>query len=481
VGWQYAGGTVTWTDNVVVSGQLSKAPPALAAFGGALHMVHLGDSSNRIWHSVFDGSSWSANTPIPDQRSKAPPALATYEDRCPSLRLHIVHLGDSSNRIWHSEFDGREWTRNFYLADQLSKAGPALSPFAGRLHLVHLGDTSNRIWQTSFDGLVFSVRLGLKVLVEPDRFSLHTMLYEMATVYATADFRVVELGREDLDLPDLEVVDIGQCRGVICAGNGSTQEQATLFSNRGGLGPTDVAAYFVDSTVMATNGCAVHPVGVPACIVTKSASQWTLGHEVGHVLCLRHVTGLDNLMTGDGTDNITNPPANLTAAQIATMQGAASAIDCRGVIITLTRASVVAALRPDEPDYSEAAATLGEAALPHLADLVRSADPLLAAKATSLAGTIGGEAAGEAVLQAARHEAVGVRAAAAYAARGLPERGASPILLALMDDDHPSVVKQAVAAAGGSSDEDIRARLREIESSHDSPAVRESARRALSR
>ena len=123
--------SVGWTQNVVVSGQLSKASPALAAFGDRLHMVHLGDSSNRIWHSQFDGSSWSTNVAIPDQLSKASPALANYEDRCARERLHIAHLGDSSNRIWHSEFDGDNWTRNFYLADQLSKAAPALGPFSG--------------------------------------------------------------------------------------------------------------------------------------------------------------------------------------------------------------------------------------------------------------------------------------------------------------------------------------------------------------
>jgi len=146
------------------------------------------------------------------------------------------------------------------------KRSPAVSPassLARRLHLVHLGDTSNRIWQTSFDGLALLVRLGLKVLVEPDRFSFHTMLYEMATVYATADFRVVELDREDLEISDLEVVDVGDCRGTICEGNGSTADQATLFANRNGLGSTDVAAYFVDSTVKAFNGCAVHPKDVP--------------------------------------------------------------------------------------------------------------------------------------------------------------------------------------------------------------------------
>src|SRR5215218_3224113 len=116
--------TVGWTQNVVVSGQLSKASPALAAFGDRLHMVHLGDSSNRIWHSQFDGSSWSTNVAIPDQLSKASPALAAFGDR-----LHMVHLGDSSNRIWHSQFDGSSWSTNVAIPDQLSKASPALAAF----------------------------------------------------------------------------------------------------------------------------------------------------------------------------------------------------------------------------------------------------------------------------------------------------------------------------------------------------------------
>jgi HEAT repeats len=474
--WMQSDGT---PGNERISGQQSKAAPALAAFEDTVHMVHVGDSSNRLWHSESDGDSWTTNIAIADQLSKAAPALAAFEDKCARRRLHLAHLGDTSNRIWHSEYDGNTWTRNLYLSDQLGKAGPALSPFASRLHLIHLGDTSNRIWHTSYDGLAFSVRLGLKVLVEPARYSFHTMLYEMGTVYATADFRVVELGTEELDLPDLEIVDVGECKGTLCPGNGSTDDQAALFSNRNGLGSTDVAVYFVDSTVKALNGCAVHPEDVPGCIVTKSASRWTLGHEVGHVLCLPHVTDSNNLMTDGGTDNITNAPPNLTDSQISTMQDAASAIDCRGDIIALTRAAVVAALTPDEVDYEYVAKTLGEDALPQLEELVRTADPLLAAKATSLAGTIGGQGAAPTISGAARHEEIGVRAAAAYAARGLPEEAAAPVLLLLMNDDHPAVVKQAVAGASGSGDEDIVERLRDLESSHESAAVREAARKAL--
>ena len=52
-------------------------------------MVHLGDSSNDIWHSTYDGGSWTENVLIRNQKSKAAPALAVLQDR-----LHMVHLGD---------------------------------------------------------------------------------------------------------------------------------------------------------------------------------------------------------------------------------------------------------------------------------------------------------------------------------------------------------------------------------------------------
>ena len=57
-----------WSPNVAIADQLSKATPGLASFDGGLRMVHLGDSSNKIWHSVFDGASWS---PIADSHPDA--------------------------------------------------------------------------------------------------------------------------------------------------------------------------------------------------------------------------------------------------------------------------------------------------------------------------------------------------------------------------------------------------------------------------
>jgi hypothetical protein len=130
----------------LIPDQKSKASPALAALPNRLHMVHLGDSSNDIWHSSFDGMNWSESTPVLHQKSKAPPALAVFDGR-----LHMVHLGDSSNDIWHSTYDGGSWTENVPVRNQKSKVSPALAVLQNRLHMVHLGDESNQLWHSIYD------------------------------------------------------------------------------------------------------------------------------------------------------------------------------------------------------------------------------------------------------------------------------------------------------------------------------------------
>ena len=53
-------------------------------------MVHLEAAPNNIWHSNFNGTRWTPNENS-DQKSKASPALATFGGR-----LHMVHLGNTS-------------------------------------------------------------------------------------------------------------------------------------------------------------------------------------------------------------------------------------------------------------------------------------------------------------------------------------------------------------------------------------------------
>ncbi|HEY0761554.1 MAG TPA: M12 family metallopeptidase [Pyrinomonadaceae bacterium] len=146
--------------NTRIPGQKSKFTPALAVFNDRLHMVHLGNSSNDIWWSIFDGAKWrkpdgtEGNERIPGQKSQSTPALAVFNDR-----LHMVHLGDSSKDIWWSIYDGVSWKKsngsdgNERIPDQKSQASPALAVFEDRLHMVHLGNSSNDIWWSMYDGV----------------------------------------------------------------------------------------------------------------------------------------------------------------------------------------------------------------------------------------------------------------------------------------------------------------------------------------
>ena len=107
----------------------------------------------------------------------------------------------------------------------------------------------------------------------------------------------------------------------------TTTEQNTLFDNRNNVGANEVVAYFVRSTVPPFNGCAAHPANRPGAVVVQGATQWTLAHEIGHVLGLSHVNDNNRLMTGNGTANITNPPPDLIGSEIQTMKNSQLTID----------------------------------------------------------------------------------------------------------------------------------------------------------
>jgi hypothetical protein len=183
------------------------------------------------------------------------------------------------------------------------------------------------------------VTLHLKRLFPPD-VSLRTMLISMRVVYNTADIGVIVGSREDLTGPGFATlldVSVGKCESTAL-----TPEQTQLFANRNHAAATDVVIYLVRSTTPTFNGCAAHPTNQAGAIIAQIASQWTLAHEVGHVLTLRHVDDppppdpaappakLDSLMTGRGTQRITNPPPDLSSTEATNMTTTVLAHNCPG-------------------------------------------------------------------------------------------------------------------------------------------------------
>jgi hypothetical protein len=159
-----------------------------------------------------------------------------------------------------------------------------------------------------------TVRLHVKCLTPPTRFSIATMVSNIRSVYATAQVGVRYVSFETLSLASLNDIDVGSCvMGTV------TTEQSLLFSHRNSAGANDVVVYLVRSTVPPYNGCAAYPSGEPGAVVASGASAWTMAHEIGHVLGLGHVNDNNRLMTGNGTDNITNLPPDLIASESSTM------------------------------------------------------------------------------------------------------------------------------------------------------------------
>lgn len=66
------------------------------------------------------------------------------------------------------------------------------------------------------------------------------------------------------------------------------------------------------------------PPRLPGAAVASGASAWTLAHEIGDVLGLSQVDDNNRPMTGNGTDNITNPPPDIVASESATMPASPS-------------------------------------------------------------------------------------------------------------------------------------------------------------
>ncbi len=150
--WTYSDGR--WNGGADIEGQSSKTHVALSTFQNRLHMVHLGMTSNDIWHSTYDGNRWTRNVKIQGQKSKTTPALSVLRNQ-----LHMVHQGDKSNSLWHSINNGNGWTVNVRLRFSSGKA-PALGrvpngPMSGHVHMVFRAGgniESQSLWHTQYDG-----------------------------------------------------------------------------------------------------------------------------------------------------------------------------------------------------------------------------------------------------------------------------------------------------------------------------------------
>jgi hypothetical protein len=181
------------------------------------------------------------------------------------------------------------------------------------------------------------LRLHLKILVQPTRFTIARMLESMRQVYEPVGFLVEVVSCEVLSLATLEELSIDcpdpaqRCHLMPCENTNLHPEHIALFRNRNSIEANELAVYFVRQTDPGLNGICDHPPGQPGVVVTSQASEWTLGHEIGHALGLSHVMDSNSLMIDPslgGTNSITNPPPDLAASEVTTMTASALTLPC---------------------------------------------------------------------------------------------------------------------------------------------------------
>ena len=106
------------------------------------------------------------------------------------------------------------------------------------------------------------------------------------------------------------LLDIAQTDCPLTIGGNASRdpEEIALFALGRDSCPHNFLVYFVRSNSMGLFGCSAFPVGQPGVSVADSASQYTFGHEICHVLHLPHDARANNLMTGAGTTTLPATP-----------------------------------------------------------------------------------------------------------------------------------------------------------------------------
>ncbi|MGU3543372.1 hypothetical protein [Methylobacterium sp. A52T] len=292
-------------------------------------------------------------------------------------------------------------------------------------------------------------------------------------MYATIGVAVQLVSTETLNIPSLQVVNVGRC-----AGSGFTQDQERLFQNRNSVSKNEVVAYLVRQTIPPLNGCATHPPGQPAIIFVRNSSKWTLGHEVGHVLGLGHVPSTDRLMTGGGTWNITNEPPDLTAQEGEVMRGSPYTIDVSvsAEIIEAGDANmghnesisddVAAFLESDEPDYDAGGRKFrgNNEAISKVEQVASDANARLITrtKAVYLLSLLDEQAFSRTANVLGSQENEDLKVAVASGALNISAQIAAPLLVKLLDDQDVGVRKASLMSIPGGMADSVTPEAREL-------------------
>jgi hypothetical protein len=180
--------------------------------------------------------------------------------------------------------------------------------------LVAVPDRTSRVvglptsaWRERLD--VLELRLTLRIGTEP-KLGVETLLSHAVQVFSAIEISLTHQRTDENLVPTLNV---GKC------GETPTNHQIMLYEDRPGLLEPSLVVFFFRRLHLPHLGCASAPAGKPTIAISRNCTKWTLAHEIGHALGLRHVLNDDANLMYVPTANISALRPRFEAGQISTM------------------------------------------------------------------------------------------------------------------------------------------------------------------
>jgi hypothetical protein len=130
-----------------IHGQYTRYTPTMAYHNGRLHMVHPGKSSTKLWYSTsLDGVSWSTNVPL--DHASPEPKLVAFRGT-----LYMVYPPSGSKDYLRYTSLGSTWRPAQKIWGKKGQ-GLGVAVYSNLLHMVYRSGT--RLYHTTFDGSSWS-------------------------------------------------------------------------------------------------------------------------------------------------------------------------------------------------------------------------------------------------------------------------------------------------------------------------------------
>lgn len=155
----------------------------------------------------------------------------------------------------------------------------------------------------------------VKVLTAPTRFQVNEMVDAVISVYGSVGIDVQLGSTEVLNVRDDRLAFLNTVQTGACLMSGTPAEEIVALSAFRDMAAEDEIVIYICRSVRSVDGplkgCGgVWPKKKPMAVISKSAPLYTMAHEIGHVIGLRHAGNDDTrLMTSNGAEVFNRPPA----------------------------------------------------------------------------------------------------------------------------------------------------------------------------